>query len=249
MLRICPGYRTADGGEPVARARRVRRRPREQRAEWLNFPEAMLRICPGYRTADGGEPVARARRVRRRPREQRAEWLNFPEAMLRICPGYRTADGGEPVARARRVRRRPREQRAEWLNFPEAMLRICPGYGTADGSEPTNQAVGALFASNKKSPIKGLDIAVCLLCGGSQTSRRQATCPAAPSATIRLFRQLGGHMNLVTGIRFGNVVRLALVFSNGGDFGFGVVQRISGYANRLSEASERDQRQHTGSGK
>jgi hypothetical protein len=73
------------------------------------------------------------------------------------------------------------------------------------------------------------------------TSRRQATCPAAPSATIRLFRQLGGHMHLVTGIRFGNVVRLALVFSNGGDFGFGVVQRISGYANRLSEASERDQ--------
>ncbi|MDI3172616.1 hypothetical protein QK313_32680, partial [Klebsiella michiganensis] len=65
MLRICPGYRTADGNEPVARARRVRRRPREQRAEWLNFPEAMLRICPGYRTADGNEPVARARRVRR----------------------------------------------------------------------------------------------------------------------------------------------------------------------------------------
>ena len=47
-------------------------------------------------------------------------------------------------------------------------------------------------------------------------------------------------MHLVTGIRFGNVVRLALVFSNGGDFGFGVVQRISSYANRLSEASERD---------
>ena len=126
--------------------------------------------------------------------------------MLRICPGYRPADGGEPVARARRVKRRPREQSAESLNFPEAMLRICPGYRTADGGELAARAVGSLFASNKKSPIKGLDIAACLLCGGSQTSRRQATCPAAPSATIRLFRQLGGHMNLVTGIRFGNVV-------------------------------------------
>ncbi|RMC95113.1 hypothetical protein EBH72_04770 [Klebsiella michiganensis] len=72
MLRICPGYRLADGGEPVARARRVKRRPREQRAERLNFPEAMLRICPGYRLADGGDLVARARRVKRRPREQTA---------------------------------------------------------------------------------------------------------------------------------------------------------------------------------
>ncbi|OUG37701.1 hypothetical protein AZ036_004960, partial [Klebsiella michiganensis] len=26
--RICPGYRLADGGEPVARARRDKRRPR-----------------------------------------------------------------------------------------------------------------------------------------------------------------------------------------------------------------------------
>ncbi|EPJ2736095.1 hypothetical protein ACTHFI_003104, partial [Klebsiella oxytoca] len=34
MLRICPGYHTADGDEPVARARRVKRRPREQRAEY-----------------------------------------------------------------------------------------------------------------------------------------------------------------------------------------------------------------------
>ncbi|MDS7902600.1 hypothetical protein PTQ40_26875, partial [Klebsiella michiganensis] len=45
MLRICPGYWPADGGEPVARARRVKRRPREQNATWLNSPEAMLRIC------------------------------------------------------------------------------------------------------------------------------------------------------------------------------------------------------------
>ena len=91
-------YRPADGGEPVARARRVKRRPREQSAEWPIFPEAMLRICPGDRLADGGEPVARARRVKRRPREQSAEWPIFPEAMLRICPGYRPADGCEPVA-------------------------------------------------------------------------------------------------------------------------------------------------------
>ena len=72
MLRICPGYRLADGGEPVARARRVKRRPREQTAERLNFPEAMLRICPDYQTTDGREPVARARRDKRRPREQTA---------------------------------------------------------------------------------------------------------------------------------------------------------------------------------
>ncbi|NNS00552.1 hypothetical protein HHI24_03305 [Klebsiella michiganensis] len=36
--------------KPVARARRVKRRPREKSAEWDIFPEAMLRICPGYRT-------------------------------------------------------------------------------------------------------------------------------------------------------------------------------------------------------
>ncbi|MBZ7502590.1 hypothetical protein FMJ34_03765 [Klebsiella michiganensis] len=58
MLRICPGDRLADGGVPVARARRVKRRPREQSAEWQNFPEAMQRICPGDRPADGCEPVA-----------------------------------------------------------------------------------------------------------------------------------------------------------------------------------------------
>ncbi|MBZ7103174.1 hypothetical protein FMK55_06630 [Klebsiella michiganensis] len=67
MLRICPGYRPADGGEPVARARRVKRRPREQRAAWLNSPEAMLSICPGYWPTDGDESVARARRVSAAP--------------------------------------------------------------------------------------------------------------------------------------------------------------------------------------
>ena len=36
--------------KPVARARRVKRRPREKSAEWDIFPEAMLRICSGYRT-------------------------------------------------------------------------------------------------------------------------------------------------------------------------------------------------------
>ncbi|RFP48701.1 hypothetical protein DDJ66_07305 [Klebsiella oxytoca] len=56
MLRIWPGYRTADGNEPVARARRVKRRPRVQSAEPLNFPQAMLRICSGYRTAANSPP-------------------------------------------------------------------------------------------------------------------------------------------------------------------------------------------------
>ncbi|GKQ22971.1 hypothetical protein NUBL17187_07670 [Klebsiella michiganensis] len=50
MQCTCPGDRSADEGEPVARARRVKRRPREQSAEWPIFPEAMLRICPGYQT-------------------------------------------------------------------------------------------------------------------------------------------------------------------------------------------------------
>ncbi|AUV94812.1 hypothetical protein MC52_010220 [Klebsiella michiganensis] len=44
MLRICPGYHPADGGELVARARRLRR-PREQSAERHNSPEAMLRLA------------------------------------------------------------------------------------------------------------------------------------------------------------------------------------------------------------
>ncbi|KMV87435.1 hypothetical protein HMPREF9685_00884, partial [Klebsiella oxytoca 09-7231] len=43
MLRICPGYGMADGGEPVARAG-AWRRPREQSAVRHNLPEAMLRI-------------------------------------------------------------------------------------------------------------------------------------------------------------------------------------------------------------
>ncbi len=50
-------------------------------------------------------------------------------------------------------------------------------------------------SKNEKSPVTGLDIAACGVGGGSQTSHPQAACPAAPSATIRLFRQLGGHMD------------------------------------------------------
>ena len=42
MLRICPGYRPADGDESVARARRVKRRPREQSAE---SPLAVRRVA------------------------------------------------------------------------------------------------------------------------------------------------------------------------------------------------------------
>jgi hypothetical protein len=93
-----------------------------------------------------------------------------------------------------------------------------------------------------KSPIKGPDIAG-VIGGGSETSRRQAACPAAPSATILLFGQLSGHMNLVTGIGFGNVVRRALIFSDGRNFRFCAIQGISRYADRvLSEAGERNQR-------
>ncbi|WP_316430305.1 hypothetical protein [Klebsiella oxytoca] len=76
MLRICPGYPTADGGEPWGLPARRRQStcspgkarpapPPEQSAAWLNFPEAMLRLCPGYPTADGGEPWGLPARRRR----------------------------------------------------------------------------------------------------------------------------------------------------------------------------------------
>ncbi|MBZ7746498.1 hypothetical protein FML41_00240 [Klebsiella michiganensis] len=51
--RCCASVRAtgpATSWKPVARARRVKRRPREKSAEWGNFPEAMLRISPGYLT-------------------------------------------------------------------------------------------------------------------------------------------------------------------------------------------------------
>ena len=51
--RCCPSVRATGpqmGCKPVARARRVKRRPRDKSAEWNHFPEAMLRICPGYLT-------------------------------------------------------------------------------------------------------------------------------------------------------------------------------------------------------
>lgn len=107
------------------------------------------------------------------------------------------------------------------------------------------QAAGG---KNEKSPVTGLDIAACGVGGGSQTSHPQAACPAAPSATIRLFRQLGGHMDLVAGVRFGNVIGSALFFRNGCDFRFCAVQGVCCHAHRMSEASERDQGEHTGSG-
>lgn len=106
------------------------------------------------------------------------------------------------------------------------------------------QAAGA----KRKSPITGLDIAACGVGGGSQTSHPQAACPAAPSATIRLFRQLGGHMDLVAGVRFGDVVGSALFFRNGRDFRFCAVQGICCHAHRMREASKRNQGEHTGSG-
>ncbi|EQA8337382.1 hypothetical protein [Klebsiella oxytoca] len=59
MLRICPGYRPADGCEPVAQAGALRR-PRGTDYGVANFPEVMLAHLSGYQPADGCEPVARA---------------------------------------------------------------------------------------------------------------------------------------------------------------------------------------------
>ena len=55
MLRICPGYRLADGGEPVARQGASSAAPGAERRE-ANFPEAMLSICPGYRPQTAMNP-------------------------------------------------------------------------------------------------------------------------------------------------------------------------------------------------
>ncbi|WP_204308834.1 hypothetical protein, partial [Klebsiella oxytoca] len=54
VLRTCPGYCPADGGKLVARQGALRR-PREQSAEWHNFPEAVVNPL----SADIGESVAR----------------------------------------------------------------------------------------------------------------------------------------------------------------------------------------------
>ncbi|MDM4129829.1 hypothetical protein QTP12_02290, partial [Klebsiella oxytoca] len=75
---------------PVARARRVKRRPRDQSAPWLNFPEAMLRICPGYPTADGGEPwglPARRRRNTCSPGKARQAPPPGPKCTVAEFPG------------------------------------------------------------------------------------------------------------------------------------------------------------------
>ena len=58
MLRICSGYASSAVCGPVARAGALRR-PREQNAAWLIFPEAMLRICSGYPPAEGFDSVSR----------------------------------------------------------------------------------------------------------------------------------------------------------------------------------------------
>lgn len=55
-------------------------------------------------------------------------------------------------------------------------------------------------------------------------------------------------MDLVAGVRFGNVIGSALFFRNGCDFRFCAVQGVCCHAHRMSEASERDQGEHTGSG-
>jgi len=49
------GYRSADGGEPVARARRVKRRPREQGAVRQNSRRRCCASVRATRPADGGE--------------------------------------------------------------------------------------------------------------------------------------------------------------------------------------------------
>ncbi|MGQ4846084.1 hypothetical protein ACOQO3_31815, partial [Klebsiella michiganensis] len=68
----CPGYRSADGCEPVARsAQRHREENRSKASGSAPFPEAAHCACPGYRSAGGGEPVARSaqRKPGRKPQQ------------------------------------------------------------------------------------------------------------------------------------------------------------------------------------
>ena len=81
MPRICPGYRSADGGKPVARARRVKRRPREQSAESLNVPQAMQRIC----SATNSKPALTYRPVHRgaRPENRKTDPDHITQSRLK----------------------------------------------------------------------------------------------------------------------------------------------------------------------
>ena len=49
MLRICPGYRPADNGEPVAPPGKASAATGEPSAESLKFPEAVLGAFTGDR--------------------------------------------------------------------------------------------------------------------------------------------------------------------------------------------------------
>ena len=98
----CPGYRPADGGEPVARSAQCQREETAPRFQSQQLPRRRcLRICPGYRSADGCKPVARLSAARAGEKPHRC--INpgaFPG--LRRCapyPGHRPADGCKPVAR------------------------------------------------------------------------------------------------------------------------------------------------------
>ncbi len=57
------------------------------------------------------------------------------------------------------------------------------------------RALARRGGAKTKKPHNGARHCCVRVGGGSQTSRPQAACPAAPSATIRLFRELGGHMD------------------------------------------------------
>ncbi|MFH3080805.1 hypothetical protein ABK898_24620, partial [Klebsiella sp. KE9038] len=74
-------YRPADGGEPVARARRVKRRPREQSAESLNVPQAMPRIC----SATNSKPALTYRPVHRgaRPENRKTDPDHITQSRLK----------------------------------------------------------------------------------------------------------------------------------------------------------------------
>ncbi|HFP9318933.1 TPA: hypothetical protein ACHO10_002861, partial [Klebsiella michiganensis] len=88
----CPGYRPADGAEPVARLSAARAGEKSGDDIARCFPEAALDApCPGYRPADDGKPVARLSAARAGEKSGGGIAGCFPEAALDApCPGYKT---------------------------------------------------------------------------------------------------------------------------------------------------------------
>ncbi|MBZ6563787.1 hypothetical protein FMJ67_10375 [Klebsiella michiganensis] len=95
MLRICPGCQTCRTHESVARAKRVKRRPRDeatQRHQAITFPGGDAAHLSGLLNLQNAR-ICSPGKARQAPPPGRSHAkasgpAHFPEAMLRICLGY-----------------------------------------------------------------------------------------------------------------------------------------------------------------